>query len=422
MTVVAVVGAQWGDEGKAKILDAIGRDAALIAQYAGGYHPGFSLVAEGERHVFHVAPADALRRGTSCLLAQGMALEPRLLLDELDTLEKLGVLSGELLVDQRAAVVLPHHIELDRLRDEQEGASGTPRRGLGPAYGDKVFRRGVRMGDLLDSSSLETQVKVSVAAWTRDLEALGGEAPDVAAIVDAYGALGERMKKHLVDGSRRIDALSAEGKLVLLEGPYGTMVDEHHGYYPFVVGASTVVGGACTGTGISPRSIDKVIGVAKAYITRPGSGPLPSEVTGDLATRLTERGSEISPTTAKPRRTGMFDLAVLRYAARVNGFDTVALTKLDVLSGFDEIPVCTGYELDGEVKDEPPFEGQSRMQPLVEMLPGWSEDLSECRSYDELPENARKYVEFIEQNGGVSVDLVSVGPDRAQTIERRPVL
>lgn len=422
MTVVAVVGAQWGDEGKAKIVDALGRDAALIAQYAGGYNRGQSLVADGERHVFHVAPADALRRGTSCLLAQGMALDPRLLLEELETLERAGVLSGELLVDQRAAVVLPHHIELDRLRDEAEGASGSERRGLGPAYGDLVFRRGVRMGDLLSPEALQSQVKASVEAWTRDLEALGGKAPDPAGIVDAYAALGERLKPRLVDGSRRIDELRSGGQLVLLEGSYGTMVDEHHGYYPYVVGASTVVGGACTGTGIPPRSIDKVIGVAKAYITRPGSGPLPSEVTGELAKKLTDRGSEISPTTAKPRRTGMFDLAVLRYAARVNGFDSLALTKLDVLSGFDEVPVCTGYELDGEVQDEPPFEGQSRMQPLVEMLPGWSEDLSECRSFDELPENARNYVQFIEDNGGVSVDLVSVGPDRAQTIERRPVL
>jgi len=222
-----------------------------------------------------------------------------------------------------------------------------------------------------------------------------------------------------VDGSRLITELAAQDKGVVLEGLLGSMVDVDHGYYPFVVGASTVAGGACTGTGIPPRAIDKVVGVAKAYTTRSGPGPLPSELTGDLAQRLQDTGGEISPVNARPRRCGMFDVPVLRYAARVSGFDSVALTKLDVWTGVEEIPVCVGYELDGEVRDEPPFEGQSRMQPLLEMTPGWDEPLGDCRAYDELPENARRYVELIEETSGVPVDLVGVGPDRAQTIVRR---
>ncbi|MBX3272757.1 MAG: adenylosuccinate synthase [Sandaracinaceae bacterium] len=418
MTVVAVVGAQWGDEGKGKIVEAIAPKAALVVSYAGGYSPGSTLVVEGERFVLHVVPAGALRSGRACLLAQGMALDPRLVLDELAILEQHGALAAPLEIDQRAQVVLPHHVLLDALRDESEGASGSPRRGVGPAYMDAVARRGVRMGDLLTGDGLAQRIEASIEASAHALRELGGEVPDPKAVHDEYVAAGEKLRARIVDGSRRITDLTAEGGTVVLEGPFGTMVDVTHGYYPFVVGSSTVAGGACVGTGISPRSVDKVIGVAKAYITRPGLGPLPSEVTGDLATHLQDRGGELSPTSARPRRCGMFDVPVLRYAARVNGFDEVALTKLDVLTGLDEIPVCVGYELDGDVRDEPPFEGQSRMQPLTEMLAGWRESLADCRTYAELPANARAYVEFIERNAGVHITRIGVGPDRAQTITR----
>jgi len=418
MAVVAVVGAQFGDEGKGKIIEAVAPEAALVAQYAGGYNPGETLVADGERFVLHAVPSTALRAGKNCLLAQGMALDPRLLLEEIETLETHGTLSGDLHIDQRARVVLPHHIELDRLRDESEGASGSPRRGIGPAYGDAVARRGLRMGDLLHADYLKERVAASVDYNATSLRELGAELPDVDAITDAYAAAGEKLKARIVDGSRLIAELREKGETVVLEGPFGTMVDQDHGYYPYVVSASTVAGGACIGTGISPRTVDRVVGVAKAYVTRPGLGPLPSEVTGTLAATLQDRGGEISPTTARPRRCGMFDVPVLRYAARVNGFDELALTKLDVLTGLEEIPVCVGYELDGDVRDEPPFEGQSRMQPLTEMLGGWSEAIADCREWSELPEAARGYVEFIEENSGVKITHVSVGPDRAQTIVR----
>ncbi len=417
MTVVAVVGAQWGDEGKGKVVDAIAPEAALVVFYAGGYEPGQTLVADGERSVLHLVPSGALRAGKTCLLGQGMAIDPRLAVEELAILEAHGVLEGDLKIDQRAKVVLPHHIELDRLRDEAEGASGAPRRGVGPAYGDAVGRRGIRMGDLL-LDGLEARVQESIDASVLELRALGGEPPDAAEVATAYVAAAEALRARIVDGSRLIGELTAAGKIVVLEGPYGTMVDQDHGYYPFVVSASTVAGGACTGAGISPRTIDRVVGVAKAYNTRAGLGPLPSELTGDLAATLQDRGGELSPTTARPRRCGMFDVPVLRYAARVNGFDELALTKLDVLTGIEEIPVCVGYELDGDVADEPPFEGHSRTQPLTEMLPGWMESLSDCRTWDDLPENARGYVEFIEKNSGVPIRFVSVGPDAAQTITR----
>jgi len=417
MTVVAVVGAQWGDEGKGKVVDAIAPDSALVVFYAGGYEPGQTLVADGERFVLHLVPSGPLRAGKTCLLGQGTAIDPRLALEELAILESHGVLAGDLKIDQRAQVVLPHHIEIDRLRGEAEGASGAPRHGIGPAYGDAVARRGVRMGDLL-LEGLEARIAASIEASAREIDELGGELPDAGEVTKEYVAAAEKLAGRIIDGSRLIHDLTSAGKTVVLEGPFGTMVDRDHGYYPYIVSASTVAGGACTGTGISPRTIDRVVGVAKAYITRPGLGPLPSEVTGDLASTLQDRGGELSPTTARPRRCGMFDVPVLRYAARVNGFDELALTKLDVLTGIDEIPVCVGYELDGDVADEPPFEGQSRMQPLSEMLPGWKEPLSDCRSWEDLPENARAYVEFIEKNAGVPIRFVSVGPDAAQTIER----
>ncbi len=422
MSVVAVVGAQFGDEGKGKIVELLATDAALVAQYAGGFDPGESLVADGERLVFHVVPSALLRMGRTCLLSQGMALDPRRLLEELAMLEAHHAHHGELKICQRAIVVLPHHIEIDRLRDEGEGASGAPRRGLGPAFADEVARRAVRVGDLIRPAILKEQVRASVEAATPLLEELGGEPPEVEAIVDAYLACGEKLKDRVVDGSRLVSDLAKQEARVILEGGFGTMVDIDHGYYPFVVAASTVAGGAATGVGIAPRLISRVIGVAKAYTTRSGPGPLPSELGGELAKRLTTAGGEISPTTARPRRCGMFDVPVLRYAARVNGFDSVALTKLDVLTGIEELPVCVGYELDGEVRDEPPFEGGSRMQPLMELLPGWSEPIGDCRAWDALPENARRYVELIEETSGVPIDVVKVGPDRAQTIVRRELV
>ena len=416
-----VVGAQWGDEGKGKIVERLGYEAALVAQCAGGYDPGQSLMADGERLVFHIVPAGALRRGLTCLLAQGMAIDPRLVIRELDVLEKHHAQQGDLRIDQRAQVVLPHHIELDQLRDEVEGASGGPRRGLGPAYADKIARRGVRVGDLLEPEAMQGQIEASMEAARGPLEALGGSVGDLDAIVDEYTECGERLRDLIVDGAQLMADLAAKDERVIVEGPFGAMVDLDHGYYPYVVGASTVAGGACVGTGIPPRAIDKVIGVAKAYTTRAGPGPLPSELTGELAARLQDVGGEVSPTTARPRRCGMFDVPVLRYAARVNGFDSVALMKLDVWSGVDEIPLCTGYELDGEVADEPPYAGQSRVQPVVEMLPGWKESLRDIRDYDALPEAARRYVERIEETSGVSIDLISVGPDLDHAIERRPL-
>lgn len=421
MSVVVVVGAQWGDEGKGKVVDAHLGEIDLLVHYAGGANPGQTIVAEGERLVLHIVPPGAMRQGKHVLLGQGMVIDPLVLLEELDALTDHGVRSGELQVDLRAHVVMPHHRLLDRLRDEVEGASGIPRRGIGPAYGDKTIRRGAQMGDLLYPERLQYKVEQSLKAHTPLIRELGGQAPPVSAVVDTLAKAGERLRARMVDGSRLVRDAIAAGKRILLEAPLGTMVDPDHGAYPFVVAASTVAGGAAIGAGIPPRAIERVVGVAKCYSTRSGPGPFPAEVTGDLATRLQQTGGEFSAT-GKPRRCGMLDIPALRFAARVNGFDALALTKLDVLSGLDQIPICVGYELDGKVCDEPPFEGLSRVTPLVETLPGWSEQLSDRRSFDDLPENAKRYVTLIEEITALRIATVGVGPDRSQMLVRDRLL
>lgn len=416
MALVVLVGAQWGDEGKGKVVDAYGAAAQLLVHYAGGANPGQTLAIEGERHVFHLVPAAPLRDGKECLLGQGMAIDPRLLLHELDVLHARGVLRGALWVDERAHVVLPHHLLLDLLRDESMGASGTPRRGVGPCYADKHARRGIQIGDLASPGRLRKKLDVSFAAAEPALRALGGELPELEPVIEDYLACGERLAARVVDGGRHVGGVLFDGGHVLLEGQLGAMVDIDHGAYPFVVTASTVAGGACTGAGIPPTLIDEVVGVAKAYTTRAGAGPFVPEVTGDLADHLIRGGNEIVAATAQPRRVGMFDVPALRYAARVNGFERFALTKLDVLGGLPEIPVCLGYELDGEVHDEPPYQGMSRARPKTILMPGWPQDIRDCRTWDELPRDAKSYVRTLADAAGLEPCLIGVGSAPAQTI------
>jgi adenylosuccinate synthase len=416
MAVVTVVGAQWGDEGKGKVIDQLGARVHLRVRYAGGASLVETMVADGEWLVFHLVPAAALRHGATCLLAQGMAIDPVTLLDELAALRSVGALNGKLFVCERAHVVLPHHQLLDALRREPIGASGTKRRGIGPCYADKVARHGVQIGDLFRPETLRERVAESVDAAAATIRALGGEVPNVGAIVDRYAALGDALEPLVVDGSKTVLRIVSEGKHVVLEGLLGTMVDVDHGHYPFVVGASTVASAGPNGVGIPPQLVDEVIGVAKAYSTRAGPGPFPVELEGELAEHLSRVGREVGAASAAPRRCGMFGAAEIRYAARVNGFKRLALTKLDVLTGLEEIPFCVGYERDGELLDEPPREASSGLRPRVERLPGWSEPLDECRRFEDLPVNAQRYVRRIEETTGVKVASIGVGPDIGQTI------
>ncbi len=420
MTVVTMVGAQWGDEGKAKIIDHLGARVDLLVRFAGGANYVQSLMVEGERVVVHLVPGAALRHGSTCLLGQGMAIDPLLLLEELASLRAAEALSGKLFVCERAHVVLPHHALLDTLRGEAEGASGAPRRGVGPCYADKVARRGIQIADLLRPEVFRARLAESLEAAAPAIRALGGEVPDAAPIAERYLACGEELEELIVDGAKSVRRFVTEGRNVVLEALLGTMVDIDHGYYPFVVGTSTVAGAAPLGAGIPTRLIDRVVGVAKAYSTRAGAGPFPLELTGLVARHLLEGGHEVGAMATRPRRIGMFGVPDVRYAAQVNGFELLALTKLDVLTGLAEIPICTGYELDGAPTDEPPFADAGHARAVIEMLPGWTEPLDECRSFDDLPPNAQRYVRKIESATGLTIASIGVGPD--QTIVLKDIL
>lgn len=420
MPVVTVVGAQWGDEGKATIIAELGGRVELLVRYSGGASYVQSLVAGGEHVVVSLVPATALGHGSTCLLGQGMVIDPILLMEEVAQLRAVDAMRGKLFVCERAHLVLPHHALLDQLRNEAEGASGAPRRGIGPAYGDKLSRRGVQVMDLLRPEVFKQRLAESIETAAPSIRALGGEVPAAAPIAERYLRCAEELEDLIVDGHKSVLGFVSRGRNVVLEGLLGTMVDVDHGHYPFVVGASTVAAGAPLGAGIPPHLVDRVVGVAKAYATRAGAGPFTLELGGAIAQHLVTVGREVGASATRPRRCGMFGIPELRYAAAVNGFTQIALTKLDVLTGLGEIPICVGYEVDGVREDEPPFDGASRAKPIVEMLAGWTEPLGDCRRWDDLPANARAYVEAIEKKADVTVASIGVGADR--TITREDIL
>lgn len=420
MPVVTVVGTQWGDEGKATVIAELGARVELLVRYSGGANYVQSLVAGGEHIVVGLVPATALRHGSTCLLGQGMVIDPIVLAEEVAALRAVDAMRGKLFVCERAHVVLPHHALLDQLRSEPEGASGAPRRGVGPCYGDKLSRRGVQVMDLLRPEVFRARLAESLENAAPAIVALGGEVPSAGPIAERYLTCADEIEDLIVDGHKSVLGFVSEGRNVVLEGLLGTMVDVDHGHYPFVVGASTVAAGAPIGAGIPPHLVDRVVGVAKAYSTRAGAGPFTLELGGAVAQHLATVGREVGASALRPRRCGMFGIPELRYAAAVNGFTQIALTKLDVLTGLSEIPLCVGYEIDGKREDEPPFVDASRSTPVVEMLAGWTEPLDECRRWDDLPANARAYVEAIERKADVRVASIGVSADR--TIVREDIL
>ncbi len=415
MPVVVVVGAQWGVEGKGKVVDLFTAHADLVGRYGGGANAGHTLVVRGEKVVLHLVPSGALHEKV-CVIGQGTVIDPVVLLKEIDTLAARGCMpSGKLFVAEKAHVVLPHHALIDGLRERGEGAIGTTKRGIGPAYEDKAARRGIRIGDLVRPHKLEQKLRDNLAAWRPTIEALGGAMPSLDAMRDDYRALGARLAPFVGDASMLVGDALARGERVLLEGAQGTMLDIDHGTYPFVTSSTAVAGGCCAGMGIGPTHVTAVIGIAKAYSTRVGGGPFPTELPGELGDRLRQVGAEFGATTGRPRRCGWLDIPVLRLAVRVNGLTGIALTKLDVLTGLPQLDICTGYELDGKRLDHVPYDDLDRLEPIYETLPGWTTDLTGARSMADLPENARRYVERVAELAGCPVTLVSVGADREET-------
>jgi len=423
MSAITIVGAQWGDEGKGKVVDIYMDLADVVVRYAGGPNAGHTVVVGDEKLIVRLVPSGILRKGTRCILGQGMVVDPIVLVEEMDELQKRGHddLDRRLALSDRAHLILPYHIEIDGLREAAAGAGaiGTTKKGIGPAYEDKVRRKGVRAGDLRDLARLQQRVDGALQAWAPIVQALGGEVPKAEAIVADLAPLAKRLVPLLVNSSRLVEQSIRDGARVMLEGAQGTLLDIDHGTYPYVTSSSAVSGGAAIGAGIGPNRIKTVIGITKAYTTRVGGGPFPTELDDEIGKHLRDVGDEYGSVTRRPRRTGWLDLPGLRYAARINGLDGLAITKLDVLTGLAKLRACVAYETPDGRTDEFPIDlidEPGAVQPIYEDLPGWKEPLTAARTLDALPGAARDYVRFIESQVGVPAFLVGVGPRRDETI------
>jgi len=428
VTALVAVGAQWGDEGKGKIVDWLALSADLVVRFQGGNNAGHTLIVDGRKTVLHLVPSGILQPCTVNLIGPGVVVDPRMLVQELDEIQASGVLRdpSRVRVSGRAHVILDWHIALDKARDEarREGAIGTTGRGIGPAYEDKVARRGIRVADLLDPAGLRKAIDRLAKEKNFELVELHRwPAVDPDALTDELLALGRRLEPFVDHTGRILDRALRESKRVLFEGAQGTFLDIDHGTYPYVTSSNCVAGAVCTGAGVGPTKIDIVLGITKAYTTRVGGGPFPTEDEGAGGRWLGEKGMEFGATTGRRRRCGWLDLVVLREAAIVNGFTMLAMNKLDILSGLEEIPVATAWRIDGKLTHEFPMtlDEVARAEPVYEVQPGWREDITGVREYERLPADARRYVERIEALVGVPIDVISVGPDRDQTIARRTV-
>ena len=424
MPATVIVGAQWGDEGKGKIVDLLAEHCDLVCRYNGGPNAGHTIVANGETYKLKHIPSGILQ-GKECVIGAGCVVDPQVLIEELDDLESRGVSTELVRLSGNAHLVMPWHRLIDSASERRLGELqiGTTKRGIGPTYADKAYRLGIRVQDLLDRKILRQKIKVALAEKNVWLERVYGEEPvELEGLVERHEAYAERLGPMIADTSLLVDRALRDSRHVLLDGAHGTLLDLDHGTYPFVTSSPTVAGGAAVGMGIGPTRIDSVIGVAKAYVTRVGAGPFPSEIQGAEQDRLRELGSEFGTVTGRERRCGWLDLVALRYAARLNGFTSLALTKLDVLSAFAELPVCVRYRLrDGsETEDFPAHQSDfHHCEPVYETLPGWREPLDELTEVAELPSPARAYVELIEERLAVDVCLIGTGRERERVLAAR---
>jgi adenylosuccinate synthase len=423
MPVVVVVGAQWGDEGKGKVVDLLTERAQIVARWGGGSNAGHTIVVDGKKHVTHLIPSGVLRPGVACVLGEGMVIDPKTLVEEIRTFRAQGLIAKdeELVVSGRAHLTFPHHRELDRLREGRPGAIGTTQRGIGPTYESKASRTGLRIEDLLRPERLRRNIERNVAYVSAALSKFGAPLPDIDALVKEYQAYGEEIRPFVRDASRYLYDEIRKGKNVLFEGAHGVLLDLDHGTYPFVTSSSTTAGGACTGCGIGPTSIDTVVGIVKAYTTRVGNGPFPTELNDKMGERLREVGREFGSTTGRPRRCGWLDIPALRLTVRLSGIQSLAITKLDVLDGLDEIKLCVAYRLNGKLLDEMPLDPDDLMavEPVYETLPGWPARAAgavPATRIADLPETAQRYLARITELAGAAPSIVSWGPARSETI------
>lgn len=426
MATVVIVGAQWGDEGKGKITDLLASQADMVVRYQGGNNAGHTVLVDGEVFKLHLIPSGILYPKTTCVIGNGVVIDPSVFFEELGGLKERGVDVSNLRVSEKAHVIMPYHRVLDALEEETrgEGRLGTTGRGIGPAYVDKVARTGIRVIDLLSRELLEKKLEAILPMKNLVLERIYGKsAVEKEAILEEYLDYGERIREYVTDTSILIDEAVKRGKDVLFEGAQGTLLDVDHGTYPYVTSSSPVAGGAAIGAGIGPTRIDKVLGVVKAYTTRVGEGPFPSEEKDEIGDLIRCRGHEFGTTTGRPRRCGWFDLVVARYSLRVNGLDALAVMKLDVLDALSSIKICTAYRWRDQVITEFPADQRilEECTPIYEEMEGWLEDTSGARSYGDLPLNARRYIDRLAELVGCPIPIVSVGAERNQTIVLEPV-
>lgn len=427
MSTVVVVGVQWGDEGKGKVVDLLAREADIIVRFQGGSNAGHTLVVGGKKTIVRLIPSGVLHSGKVCVIGNGVVVDPETLVEEIDTLQQQGCLTDPSLlkVSETAHLIMPYHkaIDIARERLRGEGKIGTTGRGIGPTYEDKMARTGMRFVDLLDDQIFSEKLTRNLQEKNSYLSViLKEDTLDYQQIFDSYRRFRDRLAPHVTNTSLYLHNEITRGRKVLFEGAQGTMLDIDHGTYPYVTSSNTVAGAVCTGAGIAPQQIHGVIGISKAYTTRVGSGPFPTELFGPEGETIRRKGGEFGTVTGRPRRCGWFDAVVARTAARLNGVNSFALTKIDVLSGFSTLRVCTAYEYKGQRYDEVPASAQvlEQLKPIYEELPGWSEELTDIRSLDALPANTRRYVERIEQLVNVPVKMISVGAGREETILIRP--
>jgi adenylosuccinate synthase len=422
MPATVIVGLQWGDEGKGKTTDFLAEQTAMVVRYQGGDNAGHTVVRGDEVFKLRLTPSGVLYPHITSVIGNGVVVNPVTLIDELDMLSSRGIDVARVRVSRSAHVIMPYHVALDQANERRLGgaAVGTTGRGIGPTYGDRAWRLGLRMEDLLDRAVLRERIERLLPDKNLLLGSMGADVFGVDALVDEAAGWGERLRDHLDDTTWLVQAALARGEHVLLEGAQGTLLDLDHGSYPFVTSSNPVAGGACTGGGIGPLQVDEVIGVMKAYSTRVGSGPYPTELHDEVGAGIAERGHEFGTVTGRPRRVGWFDAVPLRYAVAVNSISSIMLNKLDILSGVHPLRICVAYELDGKRVEVWPSSGAAlaRATPIFEDFEGWDEPIHGIRSLADLPENARRYVSAIEAHAGVPIVLVSVGPERSQTIER----